>query len=81
MGDCLNITRVMDSHYTSYYMYSLEGLMNGEYLKDPCNDFWKSQPTGGRCRTGFLRAHGDMVKKKFFKKSKKNFFQRTPVLL
>ena len=33
-----------------------------------------SQPTSGRCRTGFLRAHGDMVKKKFFKKSKKNVF-------
>ena len=43
-------------------------------LKDPCNDFWMSQPTGGRCRTGFLRAHGDMVKKKFFKKSKKKIF-------
>ena len=40
-----------------------------------------SQPTGGRCRTGLLRAHGDMVKKFFFKKSKNFFFQRTPVLL
>ena len=48
-------------------------------LKDPCNDFWMSKPTGGRCRTGFLRAHGDMVKKKFFKKSKKKFSAHTGI--
>ena len=48
-------------------------------LKDPCNDFWMSQPTGGRCHTGFLRAHGDMVKKKFFKKSKKKFSAHTGI--
>ena len=38
----------------------LQGHFN---LKDPCNDFWMSPPTGGRCCTGFLRAHRDMIKK------------------
>ena len=48
-------------------------------LKDPCQDFQVLSLTGGRCRKGFLRAHGDMVKKKFFKKSKKKFSAHTGI--
>ena len=79
---CGEIFEIMRS--TSQVWKPFKGSLNSiilTLLKDLCNNFWMSPPTGGRCRTGFLRAHGDTVKNSFFKKSKKKFFQHTPVLL
>ena len=66
---CGEIFEIMRS--TSQVWKPFKGSLNSiilTLLKDLCNNFWMSPPTGGRCRTGFLRAHGDMVIKNFSKK-------------